>query len=347
MAASDTIDLLGSVMAAEKSGLSPSGDLAAACKNVAVLFDFDGTLGDTETPAMEVAYWELAPYFAGTTPADHTQTNCNEFIRDNAGKAFEHMVEVVEEARAKAGLPSISELKASKSEDPAVLAVVDVARAKFGLPTFKALRSGEAKEQADFLTMQKDETVEALATLAKACTGVHATLETLIALGVRSAIATTSGKPRVPVSVVAAELTKYFPAEKIHSGESDFTPPRFKPDPAVYLLAAKTEKVDPADAIAVEDSASGVGSASNAAIGLIVGYVGGSHIGAEVTDSHARMLMAGTRADNGVGCQIVISDMLELPKIVAFFAMERAQGRSAPFTFPEDLLVSISGKYWV
>lgn len=30
---------------------------------VAVLFDFDGTIGDTETPAMEVAYWELAPYF--------------------------------------------------------------------------------------------------------------------------------------------------------------------------------------------------------------------------------------------------------------------------------------------
>lgn len=32
-------------------------------KKVAVLFDFDGTIGDTETPAMEVAYWELAPYF--------------------------------------------------------------------------------------------------------------------------------------------------------------------------------------------------------------------------------------------------------------------------------------------
>jgi hypothetical protein len=59
MAASGTIGLLGSVMAAEKSRLSPSGDLAAACKNVAVLFDFDGTLGDTETPAMEV---EFQPY---------------------------------------------------------------------------------------------------------------------------------------------------------------------------------------------------------------------------------------------------------------------------------------------
>lgn len=32
-------------------------------KRVAVLFDFDGTIGDTETPAMKVAYWELAPYF--------------------------------------------------------------------------------------------------------------------------------------------------------------------------------------------------------------------------------------------------------------------------------------------
>ena len=28
-----------------------------------ILFDFDGTLGDTETPAMIVAFWELAPYF--------------------------------------------------------------------------------------------------------------------------------------------------------------------------------------------------------------------------------------------------------------------------------------------
>lgn len=39
------------------SGITPDP------KKVAVLFDFDGTIGDTETPAMEVAYWELAPYF--------------------------------------------------------------------------------------------------------------------------------------------------------------------------------------------------------------------------------------------------------------------------------------------
>lgn len=38
-------------------------NVAVDPKRVAVLFDFDGTIGDTETPAMEVAYWELAPYF--------------------------------------------------------------------------------------------------------------------------------------------------------------------------------------------------------------------------------------------------------------------------------------------
>jgi hypothetical protein len=34
-------------------------------ESVAVLFDFDGTVGDTETPAMEVAFWEAAPYLVG------------------------------------------------------------------------------------------------------------------------------------------------------------------------------------------------------------------------------------------------------------------------------------------
>merc|ERR1712097_108980 len=33
-----------------------------AMSTVGVLFDFDGTLGDTESPAMDVAFWELAPY---------------------------------------------------------------------------------------------------------------------------------------------------------------------------------------------------------------------------------------------------------------------------------------------
>jgi beta-phosphoglucomutase-like phosphatase (HAD superfamily) len=82
-----------------------------AAKDVAVLFDFDGTLGDTETPAMEVAYWELAPYFAGVTAADLTEEAKVAFIRENAGKAFEHMVEVADKDRKTAGLSTIAECK--------------------------------------------------------------------------------------------------------------------------------------------------------------------------------------------------------------------------------------------
>ena len=54
---------------------------------------------------------------------------------------------------------------------------------------------------------------------------------------------------------------------KVHSGESDFDPPRFKPNPSVYLKAAETEGKEPVNCIAVEDSGSGVGSASNAGVG--------------------------------------------------------------------------------
>lgn len=101
------------------------------------------------------------------------------------------------------------------------------------------------------------------------------------------------------------------------------------------------------DSVAVEDSASGVGSASNADIGFIVGYVGGSHISDEVTNSHAQMLMQGTRADNGRGAEIVISDMRDLATLTAFFAMERMNGRSRPFVFPQELLDSLKSQCWL
>ena len=59
-----------------------------------------------------------------------------------------------------------------------MLAAVDVYRTKFGLPTFVAMRAepnsepNSQPEPTDFLTMQKDETVLALRTLATACPGV-------------------------------------------------------------------------------------------------------------------------------------------------------------------------------
>ena len=198
-----------------------------------ILFDFDGTLGDTETPAMIVAFWELAPYFPEASVTYLSEQRMKTYVRDNAGKAFEFMVDVVEEDRKKAGLPSVESVRTAGSEDPAVLAHVNAERAKSGLPTIEATRA----LNVDLLTLQKDETVEALATLAKPCPSVPDVLAQLKSKGYDFSIATTSGKPRVPVSVVACQYEAYFPPEKIHSGESDFEPPRFKPDPSVYLVS--------------------------------------------------------------------------------------------------------------
>jgi beta-phosphoglucomutase-like phosphatase (HAD superfamily) len=68
---------------------------------------------------------------------------------------------------------------------------------------------------------------------------------------------------------------------------------RFKPAPDVYLLAAQVENTEVRFCCAVEDSASGVGSASNANMGLIVGYVGANHIPEDRKQLHAEMLMKG------------------------------------------------------
>ena len=68
--------------------------------------------------------------------------------------------------------------------------------------------------------------------------------------------------------------------------------------------------------------------------GLIVGYVGASHIKDDKMDEHAKMLMSGGKSKNGKGAEIVISDMTDLLKIIEFFAGEKIDGKSAPFDFP-------------
>eukprot|EP01084_Bolivina_argentea_P038630 71435_1 len=130
----------------------------AGSSNVAVLFDFDGTVGDTETPAMKIAYWEICPYLMDVNPANAADSVA-EYVRNNAGKAFEFMVDDADKARKAAGLKeSCMECWKSRSEDEAIVTVVDEHRAKFGLP---GLRNA-ATNYKTFLQQQKIETVEAL-----------------------------------------------------------------------------------------------------------------------------------------------------------------------------------------
>lgn len=50
---------------------------------------------------MQVAFWELAPYFPGVKVEDLSEAYMSEFIRENAGKAFEFMVDKVPPALQK------------------------------------------------------------------------------------------------------------------------------------------------------------------------------------------------------------------------------------------------------
>mmetsp|Transcript_35377 Transcript_35377/g.113727 ORF Transcript_35377/g.113727 Transcript_35377/m.113727 type:complete len:322 (+) Transcript_35377:820-1785(+) len=299
---------------------------------VGVLFDFDGTLGDTEAPAMDVAFWELAPFMPSlellaTDPAGLDAAR-DAFVVENAGKAFEFMLEKVDAERAASGglLPIeqawARDLAACALTASPLAAAVDTQRAKLGLKTLADIFSASAAEPT-LLAQQKADTNARLAIAATPTPNTPAALEALVKAGVPFVIATTSGKPRVPICVDACGFRAHFPSDdaNIHSGESDFDPPRFKPAPDVYLRAASYVGggggLPPARCVAVEDSASGVGSAANAKIGLIVGYVGASHITDK--DGHARVLMRGDRSEDGRGADVVLADMADLPAVVAAF----------------------------
>lgn len=58
---------------------------------------------------MEVAYWELAPFFP-----DMHAVSCEDFIRNNAGRPFEVMVEECDAARQAAGLPPLEEVRCGR-----------------------------------------------------------------------------------------------------------------------------------------------------------------------------------------------------------------------------------------
>ena len=223
---------------------------------VAVLFYFDGTLGDTETPAMRVAFWELAPYFPDATAESLTVAARDDFVRANAGKAFEFMVDVVEEDRAKAGMPPIEDVRSGASEQSDVLSVVDAARAESGLPPLAETR----KLGKDLLTLQKDETVDALAVLAVPAPACRRPSRRC-ARQTRRFPSPPPAKPRVPVSVVACDRG-VLPARGDPLGRERLRPAEVQADPSVYLLAAEDRRA-PKSVRRGGGQPSGVGSASS------------------------------------------------------------------------------------
>eukprot|EP00468_Gymnochlora_sp_CCMP2014_P007874 CAMPEP_0167749818 /NCGR_PEP_ID=MMETSP0110_2-20121227/5630_1 /TAXON_ID=629695 /ORGANISM="Gymnochlora sp., Strain CCMP2014" /LENGTH=345 /DNA_ID=CAMNT_0007635037 /DNA_START=202 /DNA_END=1235 /DNA_ORIENTATION=+ len=319
--------------------------MAACARKVGILFDFDGTIGDTEISAMEVAYWGLAPYFPNIKPEDLGGKEMAEWIRDNCGKPFGEMAEDVDKERAQVGLEPLDELRKNRKEDPAVLSVVNDARERCGLKTIDALREA-GEEIEDLWEQSRGEFELALAKLARPCPGVVELLDFLREEKIPFCIATTSPKPRVPISITAADLETYFPADKVHSGESDFVPSRFKPDPSVYLKAANAEGLFPEDCIAFEDSESGVGSAANAGVGMIIGYVGASHIPLDEKTRHAEKLIDTKKSEQERGADIVVWDIRDSIPLIEAFIERRRKDEMGPHIgqFPPMVLDKIEKK---
>ena len=108
------------------------------------------------------------------------------------------------------------------------------------------------------------------------------------------AAVSSSATERIAACLEVTGLAAIFPAGRRFSAEDSLPQPMSKPDPAVYRLACQLTAMEPAAAVAVEDSVAGALSATGAGITTIgnLQFVPG----AERDDRRAALLSAGVAA---------------------------------------------------
>jgi len=131
-----------------------------------------------------------------------------------------------------------------------------------------------AEELDDYVDREVGKVVEKLMAKATPCPGAPEEVAKLMGK-IPMAVVSTSAKPRVIASLLKTGMGngKYWSDEHVFSAATSLTPPSSKPDPAIYLHAAKVLGVKPEECVAVEDSKSGSTAAMRAGIPCI-GYVG-------------------------------------------------------------------------
>lgn len=131
--------------------------------------------------------------------------------------------------------------------------------------------------------------------------GVKNLLIELKAEGIKTAIATSASRKRMNAVIKLFELNDYFD-EYICDDEVRMS----KPDPEIYLLAAKKLGVNPCSCVVIEDSNNGLRSAKSAGMKCI-GYKGLPHVNENLDG--ANKLITDFR-------QITVKDIEELLKLV-------------------------------
>ena len=107
-------------------------------------------------------------------------------------------------------------------------------------------------------------------------------------------VVTSSALPRVLLCLDATDIRFRFDngdgTERIYSATDTLTPSCPKPDPAIYFHALEAAGIGPEDAIAIEDSPSGVRSAVAAGI-KVIGFIAGTHIPRDQRAAHTHALL--------------------------------------------------------
>jgi mannitol-1-/sugar-/sorbitol-6-/2-deoxyglucose-6-phosphatase len=127
--------------------------------------------------------------------------------------------------------------------------------------------------------------------------GAKAAVDRVRALGLRVALASSSPMPLIQAVLSLDGLTERF--EAVVSGEDEELG---KPDPAVYLSAARRLAVGPERCLAVEDSINGVRAAKSAGMACVaVAAVGGD----DGTPAEADLVLGSIRElDDGIWARI-------------------------------------------
>lgn len=143
-----------------------------------------------------------------------------------------------------------------------------------------------------------------IAARGEAMAGVAEAIDDVARRGLRIGLASSSPQILIDAVLDRLQLRPRFAA--VVSAERM---PRGKPDPAVYLEACHKLGVSPEDAVAVEDSSSGIVAGKNAGMFVVA-----------IPDAAAARPAALDRAD------VVIASLRELPAVLDRLSADRASG---------------------
>jgi HAD superfamily hydrolase (TIGR01509 family) len=159
---------------------------------------------------------------------------------------------------------------------------------------------------------QSDLARETLADFERELKGVEGIGEAIAKLGARVCVASSSSLERIRASLRIVGYSdlfgpNVFSADDVASG---------KPEPDIFLHAARRLGADPTNCLVVEDSAAGVTAARRANM-TVFGFTGGAH--AKGRDYSAGLVAA--------GAGLVFDDMRELPDLIEATAARGPHGQ--------------------